>query len=364
MEGHLVTSLLDTGSQLSMISRSFCEQHGLEIQPLSKLVGCDAVNGTEIEYEGFVELNFQVPGRNFSGDHLFLVVPPIEYHKEIPAIVGTYVLDRYIEYLKDIGAHVLPTLDPSWQSTYYARTEAMRLREAHEKEAPLGFAKVTKATVIPAGQRKEIHALTKIKHGGYGVNLIGEVSEKHPLPQGLDLKNSYCNLTPGSAKVNLMLENTTRKNITIPAKAIVCQLNLANQIPKLLLPSSSPEEKLFETDDEELDKFSQSQADLDDHDLGLTLQKVRAHQVLVQDLGEDPEHDKIKSHDNLKFVPNFTPEQVKEQGNTTESEDCKDNGEWLLEQLDLTGLEECLKIYKRKLRTCSKEMLLFLVSMT
>ena len=77
LEGHLVTSLLDTGSQLSMISRSFCEQHGLEIQPLSKLVGCDAVNGTEIEYEGFVELNFQVPGRNFSEDHLFLVVPQL-----------------------------------------------------------------------------------------------------------------------------------------------------------------------------------------------------------------------------------------------------------------------------------------------
>ena len=49
-----------------------------------------------IEYEGFVELNFQVPGRNFSEDHLFLVVPPIKYHEEVPAIVGTYVLDRYV----------------------------------------------------------------------------------------------------------------------------------------------------------------------------------------------------------------------------------------------------------------------------
>ena len=351
MEGHLVTSLLDTGSQLSMISRLFCEQHGLEIQPLSKLVGCDAVNGTEIEYEGYVELNFQVPGRNFSEDHLFLVVPPIEYHKEIPAIVGTYVLDRYIEYLKEIGAHVLPTLDPSWQSTYYARLEAMRLKEAHEKEAPLGFAKVTKATVIPAGQRKEIHALTKIKHGGYGVNLIGEVSEKHPLPQGLDLKNSYCNLTPGSAKINLMLENTTRRNITIPAKAIVCQLNLANQIPKLLLPSSSPEEELI---DDEVGRFAQGQADLDDHDLGLTFQKVRAHQVLLQDLDEDLNHDRDESHNDLKFVPNFTPEQNNEQRNTTESVDCKDNGEWLLEQLDLTGLEEWSKDLQEKAKNMLK----------
>ena len=151
----------------------------------------------------------------------------------------------------------------------------MRLREAHEKEAPLGFAKVTKATVIPAGQRKEIHALTKIKHGGYGVNLMGEVSEKHPLPQGLELKNSYCDLTPGSAKVNLMIENTTSRNITIPAKTIVCQLNLANKIPKLLLPTCDPEDESKEIDTG-FDNFPPSQADLDDHDLGLTFEKVRA----------------------------------------------------------------------------------------
>ena len=87
LEGHLVTGLLDTGSQLSMISKLFCDQHNLEIQPLSKLVDCDAVNGTQIEYEGFVELNFQVPGRHFSEDHLFLVVPPIEYHEKVPTIV-------------------------------------------------------------------------------------------------------------------------------------------------------------------------------------------------------------------------------------------------------------------------------------
>ena len=161
-------------------------------------------------------MNFQVPGRNFSEDHLFLVVPQIGYHEEVPAIAGTYVLDRYVQYLKDIGAHVLSTLDPSWQSTYYARVEAVRLRDAHEKEAPLCFAKVTKATVMPAGQRKEIHALTKIRHGGYGVNLIGEVSEKHPLPLGLDVKNSYCDLTSDSAKINLMIENTTSASITIP----------------------------------------------------------------------------------------------------------------------------------------------------
>ena len=66
---------------------------------------------------------------------------------------------------------------------------------------------------------------------------MGDVSEKHPLHLGLDLKNSYYDLTPGSAKANLMRENTMNRKITIPAKAIVCQLNLPNKIPKLLLPT-------------------------------------------------------------------------------------------------------------------------------
>ena len=77
-----------------------------------------------------------------------------------------------------------------------------------------------------------------------------------------------------------MLENTTRKNITIPAKAIVCQLNLANQIPKLLLPSSSPEEELIDIDNE-VDRFVQSQAELDNHDLGLTSSKSQGSSSFI-----------------------------------------------------------------------------------
>ena len=113
------------------------------------------------------------------------------------------------------------------------------------------------------------------------------------------------------------------------------------QNSKLLLPTCKPEEKSDEHDDN-LDKFSSIQADLDDCDTGLTFDKVRAHQVSVQDLGEDLEDFRDKSHDDvpdLKSVSDFTIKET-EQGNTLEGEDCKDNGEWLLDQLDLTGLDE------------------------
>ena len=41
LEGHLVTGLLDTNSQLSIVSKLFSDQYNLEILPLSKLVDCD-----------------------------------------------------------------------------------------------------------------------------------------------------------------------------------------------------------------------------------------------------------------------------------------------------------------------------------
>ena len=81
------------------------------------------------------------------------------------------------------------------------------------------------------------------------------------------------------------------------------------QNSKLLLPTCKPEDESKKHD--KFDNFPASGADLDDHDLGLTFEKVRAHQVLVQDLGEDPDTDfRDKSHDDgpdLKFVSDFTP---------------------------------------------------------
>ena len=96
------------------------------------------------------------------------------------------------------------------------------------------------------------------------------------------------------------------------------------------------------------------------------MKRVRAHQVIVEDLGEDLEEncrDK-SSHDKSspEFVSDFTPQH--EQRNTIDSEDCKDTGEWLLDEFDLTGLEEWPEELQVKAkRHVQKEMLPYSVSM-
>ena len=137
------------------------------------------MNGGIFDYEGFVEVNVQIPGRDFSEDHLFLVISEIIHQKEIPVVVGTYFIASLSEYLKTLEKEIFDALDPAIQQAYYSWEEAAKIREKYGCEPPLGVVKTTKPVTIYAGERKEIHGLTKIKHGGYSVNCISEpVMEK------------------------------------------------------------------------------------------------------------------------------------------------------------------------------------------
>ena len=73
MNGVATTALFDTGAEIQLVSKQFCEDNEWEIQPIENLTECSTVNGEIFGYEGFVEVNVQIPGRDFSEDHLFPV---------------------------------------------------------------------------------------------------------------------------------------------------------------------------------------------------------------------------------------------------------------------------------------------------
>ena len=45
IDGHPVTALLDTGSQITHVSEAFCHTKGLQINPLNHLVEIDRTGG-------------------------------------------------------------------------------------------------------------------------------------------------------------------------------------------------------------------------------------------------------------------------------------------------------------------------------
>ena len=57
------------------------------------------MNSNLLGYDGYVEVNVQIPGRDFSEDHLFLVTSEISHQKEIPVVVETYFIASLSNYL-------------------------------------------------------------------------------------------------------------------------------------------------------------------------------------------------------------------------------------------------------------------------
>ena len=129
MDGIATTALFDTGAEIQLVSKQFCEENGLEIQPIEKLTECSTMNGEVFGYELFVEVNVQIPGRDFSEDHLFLVTSEISHQKEIPVVLGTYFIDHLSRYLHGIDKEEFDSLDYTVKQAYLSWVEAARIRE-------------------------------------------------------------------------------------------------------------------------------------------------------------------------------------------------------------------------------------------
>ena len=345
MNGVATTALFDTGAEIQLVSKQFCEDNEWEIQPIENLTECSTVNGEIFGYEGFVEVNVQIPGRDFSEDHLFLVTSEISHQKEIPVVLGTYFIESLSKYLHGIDKDEFDSLDYTVKQAYLSWVEATRIREKYGCEPPLGFVKTTKPVLIQAGTSREIHGLTKIKHGGYAVNCISEPAIGQQLPKGLKLIPGYSPLSPGSCRVSAVVENSTGKDITIPARATICQLGLANRIPKLIYPGDDCDN---DHDPEEVDDtdegltYKQFEQYKTVSDQLLTESEIKSERtqpkVVIEDIGPDMEED-IKTQ-NLN-------------SDNTEDTSIEDDGSWVLNLIDLSGLED----WPEKLQKEAKEML-------
>ena len=266
---------------------------------------------------------------------MFLVTSEISHQKEIPVVVGTYFIASLSKYLKTLEKEVFEELDQAIQQAYYSSEEAAKIRETYGCEPPLGVVKTTELITIYAGERKEIHGLTKIKHDAYSVNCISEPAMEKALPKGFKLITGYSPLGAGSSGVSNVIENISDQDITIPAKTIVSQLSLAYMIPKLIYPG---------------DNYDNEIENLDEKDDGLTYQESENHKsipdnseqnfnkVEIEDLGEDLEEDFVDL-DQRNSIPQDSEKGNSSEPNSENSEE-EDDGSWILNLIDLSELED------------------------
>ena len=145
-----------------------------------------------------------------------------------------------------------------------------------------------------------------------------------------------------------VIENTSDKDITIPANTIVSQLSLANMIPKLIYLG---------------DDYDNEMKNLDEKDEGLTYQEFEHHKsipnnseknfnkVEIENLGEDLEEDFVDL-DQRNSIPQDS-EKGNSLGPSSENSEEEDDGSWILNLIDLSGLKD----WPEHLQIKTKEML-------
>ena len=146
----------------------------------------------------------------------------------------------------------------------------------------------------------------------------------------------YSPLGPGSCRVSALIENKTNANITIPARTVVCQLGLANKIPKLVYPG----------DDCDNDQDPEG---LDETDEGLTYQQYEQYRTVSEQLDSE-----LDGHTQSVKLEDIGPEEGIDELDSkgTQSND-QDDGSWILDLIDLSGLKD----WPEKLQQDAKKML-------
>ena len=105
INGHPVTALLDTGSQVTHISEAFCQANNIQINPLDKLVEIEGTGGGDIiKYIGYIEATLILPlgSQSFETEALLLVLPSTDYQQRVPIAIGTTITDMVVDFINKI----------------------------------------------------------------------------------------------------------------------------------------------------------------------------------------------------------------------------------------------------------------------
>ena len=104
INGVKTRALMDSRSQVNMMTEKFLKTIGLAMRPLTDLgleLGVEGSAGTNIPYLGYTEANLKLPtANNYNSDQLFLVVEQCTmFGEQVPIQVGTNFQDEILAAL-------------------------------------------------------------------------------------------------------------------------------------------------------------------------------------------------------------------------------------------------------------------------
>lgn len=238
IEGVQCVSLLDSGSQVTTISKSFHESHlsHRPIFPIQDLLDIEGAGGQEVPYLGYVQANIHFPedvmGKAERVVTLALVVPDHRTNMDVPLLIGTNTLDPL--YAK-CAQNKFGKYSSRASHCFQLVKHLYQRYKIHQQNGRVGTVKLQskKCITIPAGERVALTGYARHVPVAADVTLLVEPPQSN-LPGGLFFC-SYIMTSPScpSFKVPVLVKNETARDITVPAGHIIAELSLTKAVSSL-----------------------------------------------------------------------------------------------------------------------------------
>ena len=244
LNGLETDALWDTGAQVSIISHGWLKQclPGCDIRDIAELLGMDgldlkAANGTDLPYEGWVELTFNLIEDDF--DHTVKVPFLIAKDSLDMPIVGFNVIEEITKLFESsssagVDGLLVDMLTSSLTGVERGKVEALVQFISSEPAKELATVKSRKQdTVIPRGQSVIVSCRASIGPVGK-IPVLFELDPNQSWPSGLEIPGTQVIAAGGSTcRFNIRVDNPTRHNITLKGRTILGHLQQMKSVTSL-----------------------------------------------------------------------------------------------------------------------------------
>lgn len=156
IKGEEVSCLLDTGSQVTTVPRSFYERHfpEQEIKPLHDLLEVEGANGQSVPYLGYIEMTITFPkvfiGASMDVNTLALVVPDIRATSQSLVLIGTNTLDVLYDMYFEAGLTRHQPIPHGYRAVL--KCLELRQKQTNNSQPSVVTLQGRSSKIIPAGE--------------------------------------------------------------------------------------------------------------------------------------------------------------------------------------------------------------------
>ena len=232
-----VTTLVDSGAQISAVSLAFAKCHNLPIWQLQQLLDFKGFGGVDIPYIGYTQIQLQIKGvKDYDKDILVFIQNDSHYSEHVPVIFGTLHIKDMIQ---SATREELVKLGDAWEVGTLGNFVSARI--AKLENAPMihqvdHYVRLTrKVTLVPVQVHKTV-GVAKIPVLSKRLNMM---TEQLLAREAVEAISSYETFKQRGNRVTIGLQNGTWEKITLKKWTKVTCVTAANIVPPMLAPDPS-----------------------------------------------------------------------------------------------------------------------------